>query len=263
MKVVEEFNEFTWDMIRALPKAYYYQSNNIPYQVRCKPGLSPLYFFSSNVTEVPTFNTINDSSSYNINAPNYTKSEWLPPPLKKHYSDKIEFKKPVVVIQNKYTLEWLQGVFNYFSLEVLDELFANLKEKYDIVYIRPTGKSKNYYKDENEIKEFKDYEFIKNRHPEVYTIEDFTNMYPDISYNLLQFMIEASSDKHITVSGGNACIASYFGGDVIIYDSPYGAGAGRGIWKTDSWLGLLSGAKIYGVNDYVKLVDKVKKLWIS
>ena len=60
-------------------------------------------------------------------------------------------------------------------------------------------------------------------------------MYPDISYNTLQFMIEASSERHITVSGGNACIASYFGGDVMIFYSPQGIGAGRGIWKSDSW----------------------------
>lgn len=261
MEVVEEFHEFTWDMIRALPRAYYYQNNNIPYQVKCKPGLKPTYYFSSNVIEINRFDPVNDSLSYNLEAPEYTKHEWSPPPLKEHFGGKINFSRPVVVIQNKYALEWLQGVYNYFPLEVLDELFVYLKEKYDIVYIRPTGKSKDYYKDENEIKEFKDYEFIKEKHPEVYTIEDFTNTYPDISYNTLQFMIEASSDKHITVSGGNACISAYFGGDVMIFDSPEGKGAGRGVWKTDSWLKLLSGANIFGFNTHKDLIKKVKERW--
>lgn len=58
MNLVEEFHEFTWDMIRALPRAYYYQSNNIPYQVKCKLGLGPTYYFSSNVEEINEFLSI-------------------------------------------------------------------------------------------------------------------------------------------------------------------------------------------------------------
>lgn len=261
MKIVEEFHEFTWDMIRALPRAYYYESNNIPYQVNCKPGLSSVYYFSKNINEFNRFDAYNDSISYNLEPPYYVESEWTPPPIKEYFKGKINFNKPVVVIQNKYSLEWLQGTFNYFPIEILDKLFIYLKDKYDIVYIRPTGNSKNYYKDENEIIQFNDYEFIKENHPEVYTIEHFTNTYPDISYNTLQFMVEASSERHIAVSGGNACVASYFGGDVMIFDSPEGKGAGRGIWKTDSWLKLLSGANIFGFNNYDNLIDKVKERW--
>ena len=261
MKVVEEFHEFTWDMIKSLPKAYYFQNINLPYQVKCKPGLKSVYYFSSDVEEVERFDAINDNVSYNLEPPYYTESQWSPPPIKDHFKNKISFNKPVVVIQNKFALEWSQGVFNYFTIEVLGELFGYLKEKYDIVYIRPTGKAKDYYTDENEIKEFEDYAFIKKEHPEVYTIEDFTRMYPDMSYNTLQFMIEASSERHITVSGGNACIASYFGGDVMIFDSPQGIGAGRGIWKTDSWLKLLSGANILGFNSYKSLIKEVKNRW--
>lgn len=263
MHIIKEFKEFTWDMIRGLPKAYYYHTKGEKVRVLCKPGLRELYYFADEVIEEGRFEPYNDSLSYNKEAPQYALNEWTPPPLKDHFGGKINFNKPVVVVQNKYALEWSQGVYNFFPLEVLDELFVHLKENYDIVYIRPTGKSKDYYNDENEIKEFKDYEFIKEKHPEVYTIEDLLNTYPNISYNTLQFMIEASSDKHITVSGGNACVAAYFGGDVVIFDSPHGAGAGRGIWKTDSWLKHLGGANIYGVNDYVTLVDKITKLWIS
>jgi len=261
MKVVEEFHEFTWDMIKALPKAYYYESNKIPYQVKCKPGLKQVYYFSSNVQEVERFDADNDSASYSTEPPGYTELEWTPPPMKEHFKDSIKFNKPVVVIQNKFSLEWGQGPFNYFPTEVLGELFGYLKEKYDIVYIRPTGGSRDYYKDENEIRKFNDYEFIKQNYPEVYTIEDFKNTYPDMNYNILQFMIEACSEKHITVSGGNACIASYFGGDVLIFDSIEGAGAGRGVWKTDSWLRLLGGANIFGFNNYNDLINKVKEKW--
>ena len=70
-----------------------------------------------------------------------------------------------------------------------------------------------------------------------------------------------AADKHITVSGGNACLSAYFGGDVIIYDSPEGKGAGRGVWGTDSWLSKLAGANIIGMNNYKDIINKVKEIW--
>jgi hypothetical protein len=74
-------------------------------------------------------------------------------------------------------------------------------------------------------------------------------------------LLQSTSDKHITVSGGNACLSAYFGGDVFIFDSPEGKGAGRGVWKDNSWLSMLGGANIFGFNDYATLIDKVKLNW--
>lgn len=260
MKEITEFNEFTWDMIRALPRAYYQHSIGNKISVRCKPGLGELYYFADEVVEVDRFNAINDKLSYNKNAPDYALNEWLAPPLKDKYKNHIKFNKPTVIIQNKYALEWSTGVYNYFSTDVLGELFDLLKSDYDIVYIRPRGDDKNYYKDENEIKPFEDYEYIKNNHPYVHTIEQLKLQYPEYSYNIIQMMVHSTADKHISVSGGNACLAAYFGGDLIIFDSLLGSGAGRGVWKTDSWLKGLGGSNIYGVNTYKELINKVKDI---
>jgi hypothetical protein len=261
MHIIEEFKEFTWDMIRGLPKAYYYHTKGEKVRVLCKPGLRELYYFADEVIEEDRFEAYNDSLSYNKEAPEYALSEWTPPPLKEKFGKFIKFNKPVVVIQNKYSLEWLQGTFNYFPLEVLDEIFGILKENYDIVYIRPKGDGKRYYNDENEIQEFKDYEFISEKHPYVYTIDKFTELYPQYSYNVMQMMLQATADKHITVSGGNACLSAYFGGDVIIYDSPEGKGAGRKVWDSNSWLTKLNGANIIGMNNYQDIINKIKEIW--
>jgi len=261
MKIVEEFHEFTWDMIRTLPMCYYNYVYKIPFKLRCKPGLSDLYYFVENIEEVERFDAFNDSISYGNKAPFYAMYEWVPPPLKSHYANKIKFDKPTVVVQNKFSLEWLSGPYNYFSIEFLEKLFFNLQDKYDIIYIRPIGGEEKYYKDENEILEFKDYEMIQDKFPNVYTMDSFKDKYPNCSYNILQLMLEATSDKHIAISGGNACVASYFGGDVIIYDSPQGKGAGRGVWKTGSWLSMLGGADIYGFNDYDSILNMVKEKW--
>ena len=102
---------------------------------------------------------------------------------------------------------------------------------------------------------------IKTKYPQINTIKDFLLQYPNLDYNTLQFMIGASSQHHISTSGGNACVASYFEGDVMIFDAPEGQGAGRGIWKTNSWLKNLSGANIFGFNSYESLLNKIKEKW--
>lgn len=261
MKIVEEFHEFTWDMIRALPKAYHLHTAGEKVEVKCKPGLGELYYFADRVTEIKRFDPVNDSVSYTNTPPEYTLEKWTPPPLKEKYGGYIKFNKPTVTIQNKFSLEWLTGTYNYFPTEVLGELFAYLKDNYDIIYIRPKGESKGYFQDQNEIRQFDDYEYIKNNHPYVYTIDKFMDTYPDYSYNTMQLLLQSTSDKHISVSGGNACLSAYFGGDVLIYDSPEGKGAGRGVWKDNSWLSKLGGANIFGFNSYKELINKVKLDW--
>ena len=259
-KSLFEFNEFTWDMLRTLPKAYYFKNKDKGVKIFTKPSLSSLYYFSDAIKEKPIFSTDNDIKTYNFNQPNFTKSEWLPPPIKKDFQGHYNFKKPTLIIQNKYSLEFSnEGIFNFFSLEFLDTFFNAFKEKYQIIYIRPRPNQKNYYEDKNDIMPFEDYNLIKNNHPEVKTIYDFIEDEPD--FNLLQFKLHSTAEKHLSVSGGNACLAAYFGGELVIFDSPEGKGAGRGIWKTDSWLNLLAGSKIMGFNNYNDILNYTLKKW--
>lgn len=261
MVTIKEFNEFTWDMVRALPRVYYHHTNDIPFKLECKKGLRSIYEpFCDNITEHKMFDERNDARTYSHSRPWFTEESWTPPPLKTTWSGRLTFDKPTVVIQNKYSLEWSRGTFNYFPVNVLDEIFKLLKHDYQIIYIRPRGNDENYFVDRNKLLKFEDYSFIEANHSEIITIEDLMTENPEMDYNTLQFAAHATSDKHISVSGGNACIASYFGGDVVIFDSPAVKG-GRGIWKTNSWLSLLGDSNIYGVNNYNSLVTKIKDLW--
>lgn len=262
MKIIEEYNEFTWDMVRALPKCYYYHINNIEYKLKCKPSLSSLYYFVKNIEETNSFNPYNDQSTYGIDKPQFTKNEWVPPPIMNDYKNILKFDKEVVVIQNKYALEWLQGIFNTFDIPFLEKIFDTLSEKYQIIYIRPDENIPKYYYDDNKIHKFNDYEFIKEKYPNVVTIKDILLERSDLCYNTAQFAIHSTSKKHISVSGGNACLSAYFGGDLIIFDSKKGTGAGRGIWKTNSWLKYLSGSNIFGYNSYDDILNQIEKSWI-
>lgn len=264
MKTIQELNEFTWDMVRTLPIVYYLHKNNIDYKVICKRNLSNIYNkFNGQVFETDSFNPINPLDTYTHKSPLFTKLNWCPPPLKEMYSNILNFEKPVIVIQNKYSIEWGQGAFNYLSIDFLDKIITEYKEKYTIIYVRPSTNEKSYYYDNNPILEFKDYDFLEKNHPDVITIKKLQNLNPQMDYNSLQFSIHASSEKHISVSGGNACVAAYFGGDLIIFDSPEGEGANRGIWKTDSWLKLLGNSNIYGFNNYDDIISFCKKKWNS
>lgn len=266
MKTVEEFNEFTWDMVRGLPKSYHEKTTNGSVKVRCKKNLSNIYYFADKIEEVDLLNRQNDNASYTKIGPEWAKNNWTPPPLKKYYNKKskevfknlgIKFSKPTVVIQNKYSLEWFGPPKNFISVECIDHIISTLKSKYDIIYIRPKKDLTNYYFDDNTVYDYNDYELIKNKHPEVVCATDY-----DYNFNILQFCLCSTSEKHIAVSGGNACISAYFEGDVIILDK-YCPSGKRPVWSTDSWLKRLSGSKIIGAESEECLIKEVKTRWTN
>jgi hypothetical protein len=269
MRVVEEYNEFTWDMVRALPKAYFLKHKYGNVEVHCKPNISSIYYFADEIIEQNKFNGVNDLTTYSKEGPEWIKTEWLPPPLKKYFKEKskevfkelkIKFTKPTVVIQNKYTEEWGCPPANFISIEDLDTIITQLKPVYDIIYFRPDSSSKNYYTDCNELQSFDDYKMIKEKHPSVICARDYS-----YDFNILQFCLESTADKHIAVAGGNACVSAYFGGEVIIFQTAAGPNPTdefRPIWLTDSWLGKLSNAKITGFLDGKNMVSYIKANWL-
>jgi len=254
MKLVQEFNEFTWDMVRSLPFCYYYHFNKIDYQLEHKLNLSSLYYFVKNKKEINKFNDKNPHDTYCYEGPPFIRKNWLPPPIKKDFQGVLNFQKPTLIVNNKYTKEWGRPPKNFLSIQILDYIFSQYKNKYQILYIRPLNtNSKDYYVDENEILKFNDYELIKNKHPEVITIYDVLNNHADLSFNTAQFAMHATSSKHISVSGGNACLSAYFSGDLIIYDAGHKSNKSRPIWTSNSWLSKLSGSNIIGVHSNEQL----------
>ena len=146
MNIVKEFNEFTWDMVRGLPKAYHQKISSGSVEVHCKKNLANIYHFADRTVEFDKLNRINDNSSYTKEGPKWANEDWTPPPLKSYYQEKskevfkklgIKFSKPTVAIQNKYSLEWFGPPRNFISVDCLDNIISTLKDEYDIIYIRP------------------------------------------------------------------------------------------------------------------------------
>ena len=172
----------------------------------------------------------------------------------------MKYDTPTIVINNKWNKEWGNKPFNVFDIDSVKKIVETFNEKYLILYIRAFGDEKGYG-DSVSAEEFNDYEVL-SEYNNVITIQDIMKEYPDYSYNEIQLMMEATSDKHLTVAGANAIISSYFCGDVLIYRNPNCNAGSRGIWMTDSWLSKLSGANIIGRDNRNELIKKAKRLWL-
>lgn len=263
---INAYDEFGFILWYYAPIAYYHHLNGTLNSTNSKIGTEAVFYFSKSHNENRIHNEVpfpGGRECYKAMAPSFTKQGWVPPPYKEFFkNDEFVFDKPILTIHNKNNKEWSNtGIFNYFTPKALDLLFKEFKETHQIVYIRPPvdGDKFKYQKDvKQSIVDIGD-EILLEAHPEVIWIGNLLKE-GNKSYNEIQFMLLANSDRHITPAG-DAVIPSYFGGDVLIYNCPNCMSANRGVWKTDSWLKELSGSKIYGFNDYDILKEKAIELW--
>jgi hypothetical protein len=167
---------------------------------------------------------------------------WLPPPYKLQFQNtKFVYDKPLLIIHNKYNVEWKIRPFNYFSVELLDTIFSTLKDKYTIVYIRPTTRinlaAYAFSIDKNDMIEgLKDYELIESKYKDSVILFDDLLMKADSNYNRLKLELFAMCDNYITVQGGNAHMISFFYKKLLVLHkrgSELAAGAYTG-WYSDT-----------------------------
>jgi hypothetical protein len=179
-------------------------------------------------------------------------SRWVPPPYKQHYENSdFSFDKPLLVICNKYNNEWKKDPVNYLDCDTLDWLFSHYKEKYEIIYSR--FRPEMGYDDTVDTLDLGEWDIVESHN--ITTIQDLKK--DDISYNLLQLKLYPHCSRFITVQGGTSILASYFGGDNIIF-----ACKGMEIKNHtyNNWYHLLGGSKIHHVSTYEDLQLVAKKM---
>ncbi|MEO7962154.1 MAG: hypothetical protein ABIR19_11435, partial [Ginsengibacter sp.] len=221
-KSIEFFGEFQQELTFVLPFAYWHHLNGTLKQTVSSEGTKPLYFFSEDHTELPNKRDwFNNSIDYTF--PNMTHSnsfsyrKWKQVPLKEYYRNNIfVFEKPILIIANKYNIEWKDNPINFFDIETLDKVINHYKDRYQIIYNRPLATQ--IVGDESEILDLGEYEWMKKNHHEVILMTDLFEKYShEYSFNQLQLMVYANSERFLSVHGGTAALASYFGGINIIY----------------------------------------------
>ncbi|WP_073040578.1 hypothetical protein [Cnuella takakiae] len=248
-KIIKYHGEFQQELLFTLPFAYWHHLNGTLRQTISCNGTKDLYFFSPEHLERFDKRTLSGTTSA-FHIPNMTHSnrysyrKWRQVPLKKQYANNIfVFEKPVLVIANKYNKEWSLPPINYFDPAILKEIITLCQDKFQIIYNRPLPK--HIVEDNSEIFDLQEHEWIRQSFPGVILLDDLYHKHSEQvnSFNHLQLMVYANTNHFISVHGGTAALASYFGGTNIILSNPnYGRETLLGEYKTI--FPRLSGARI-------------------
>jgi hypothetical protein len=232
--------EFGQECFSAIPYAYFLHNKGILEKTVSTSDTKPFYYFSNSHEELNIKRCCADSNPISLintthDAPINTE-RWLPPPYKKIYQNsEFIYKKPILIIANKYNSEWGQEPVNYFDLDMLRYFFEEFGNDYQIIYNRYLIES-----DDSSVHNLGDYEMIRHEFPEVISMIDL-HKNTAYSYNELQLKVYANCDRFISIQGGASILASYFGGLNCIY-AKHGFELISG--EFDSVYPLLSGAQI-------------------
>lgn len=220
-KTITFDGEFAPELQFALPFAYWHHKNGTLKKTIASKFTKELYFFSEDHQE--SFEERSNGANYNFEIPrvlysqNYDMIKWEQVPLKAHYQNDIYiFDKPILIIANRYNMEWNAPPVSFLSIPVLASIFEKLKNRFTIVYNRP--RPQNIITDDSHIYDLNEFEWIKNEHPEIVLMEDLydENKAGARNFNHLQLMVYANSEHFISTHGGTSALASYFGGINLI-----------------------------------------------
>lgn len=269
MIVNSQNTEFAYELIAALPYAYYLHSKGMLDKTISAIDTECLYYFSPNheinSEQRSWYNTpkARNIPNMDIHKPFLRKEQFLPPPLKEYYvNDRFKFNKETVIICNRYNIEWGKKPINYFNISMLRKIFEVLKD-FQVIYINIEGRSELY--DNAPPMQLNEWEMLKE-YDNVINIHDLHKENKDLSFNTLQLMLFANCDKYITMNGGHAVLVAYFGGENIIF-SKYGKVQSRelnpGINSFYRWYHEFGGQRIRHVENEAKLINAIKTQWIK
>jgi len=213
--------EFAPELQFVLPFAYWHHKNGTLKNTFSSKYTKELYFFSPNHEE--RFETRTNEGNYNYEMPrilysqDYDMSKWLPVPLKETYQNNVYvYEKPILIIANRYNMEWDGPPVSYYSIEMLTYMLDQLKDKFTIIYNRP--RPQNITMDNSDIYDMDEFEWLAKEYPQVILMEDLwaKNEAGARNFNHLQLMVYANATHFISIHGGTATLASYFGGTNLI-----------------------------------------------
>ncbi|MFT2009011.1 hypothetical protein ACMA1I_10080 [Pontibacter sp. 13R65] len=214
--------EFQVEITYVLPFAYWHYLNGTLKSTTSSTNTKEFYFFSENHTEKYAERDATFMFK-NYDIPNMTHSisksfkKWAAVPLKKQYTNNLfVFDKPILIIANKYNVEWDQPPINFLDIPTLSKIIDTYKDKYQIIYNRPL--SNQITIDNSEILDLGEYEWLKENHPDVVLLKDLYEQHKAKvnNFNHLQLMVYANANHFLSMHGGTAALASYFGGTNII-----------------------------------------------
>jgi hypothetical protein len=213
--------EFGPELQFVLPFAYWHHKNGTLNSTRSSKFTKEFYFFSDNHSE--EFETRTNEGNYNFEVPrilysqDYNMKKWLAVPLKEQYQNDVYiYDKPLLILANRYNMEWDGPPISYFDIPTLDYIITNLKNDYTIVYNRP--RPENIAEDNSETYDLNEFDWLEEAHPEVLFMQKLyeENKVKANSFNHLQLMVYANANHFVSIHGGTSVLASYFKGVNLI-----------------------------------------------
>ncbi len=248
-KIIDFHGEFDQELRYVLPFAYWHYLNGTLKETISSTNTKAFYFFSENHRETYEKRVWQAGYDY-YDVPNMTHSpsfsfkKWARVPLKSHYkNEQFVFKKPILVIANKYNIEWDKPPINFLDIPALDRIISTYKLTHQIIYNRPL--SSQIVVDNSEIMDLNEHAWLRKNHQEVILMNDLHDQHRNTvdNFNHLQLLVYANCERFISMHGGTAALASYFGGINTILSHP-GGGMEHDFNEYDTIFPALSGAKI-------------------
>lgn len=259
--------EFGYELISAVPYAYYLNEIGMLKETVSAKGSESLYYFSPKHTinkDQRKYDNIKKAANKAV--PNtfihrhfLDYSQFKTPDYKNQFANnEYKYDKPIVCICNRYNNEWGNSPINFFSIDCLDKLFTLLKD-YQVIYWAVD--LPEVLQDGVKPIKLNDREFIKDKHPEVLIFQDLLKAK---DWNTEQMKVFANCSKFITMNGGYSILASMFGGQNIIY-SKSGQKQTReiSIGSFQRWYPEFNNSQIKYVENYSQLYESVKMLYVD
>ena len=257
--------EFAPELQFVLPFAYWHYKNGTLKSTASAIYTKEFYFFSPQHKELFTERT--NEGNYNFETPrilyshDYNMKKWASVPLKDMYSNKeYQYEKPVLIIANRYNMEWGGPPISYFDISMLQYMIEILRQDYTIIYNRP--RPQNIIMDNSEIYDLDEYGWLEETYPEIILMEKLfqENKVNANNFNHFQLLVYANSSHFISIHGGTAALASYFGGVNLIFSKEgpeHHFGCYRKLYPK------LSGATIYHAKTEETLKHYILKYFVS
>ena len=227
-KIVEYQGEFGPELVCFLPFVYFlWESGRLgDRKVKTYEGMHSYYYFIDKEQFVEsdqkrTYVPSNQRPRYFPNRDEWfatrSENEKYPDFRKKYKNDIIKYEKPILVVSNKYCTEFGIGPLNYLSTDVLDVIFREMGDDFQIIYIRQ-GFSRQQYGlsiDDNEVIAFDDHRSVEAA-PGVITFDELMKQHEyKYDFNLLKNLIMANTYHFISTQGGGAYNFAYFDSSII------------------------------------------------
>ena len=262
---VDSFNmEFGYELLSAVPYAYELYLRDELTETISAPGSGPLYYFSPSHKINPAKRSWYNTERARLEGLLYTfihqpeQPKKFFPCYKEAYSNsEFKFDKPILCICNRYNKEWDKEPINYFDLNMLEWLFTNLKDHYEVIYF-PVNLPEKLQDNEHSLK-LADEKLAKK-----HDIKIFTSLLCGRSWNKVLLRVFANCDFFVTMNGGYAILASFFSGTNIIYSKPGKPQAreidNKSFWR---WYPNINNVRTLHVPGYTELKEKVQALYID